>query len=625
MASPGSDRENSSSSSSGGKSENPFIQFKRYTDAKVSSILQGILGLPSAFSSNANEPKTRWADFDDDLKRRDELQARQRALKNSESRELNNEDENVGKVSKEISGFFATPQCNPNNQHNVMDDEGELHDVRFYSPVTKSLFAHLNRSPDDDQIEWKNQLFTSPELTWDILGKCWPWSGNIYKLHESQISSSPLNMVQAMTLNTLNRTAKRSECRWFHSDRSVLPYILFSPYSPLALSVQPTAVPGPRPVHTSYSDTSAGMRWCDAFEDLLLVSSGREMMPSKPLSPEDYESSSDTSQPTRSDTLHNKQTAISRMTWINGLQAQGLLERNAFLNRPSLSEVGLLLSLLSPLMAISSGEADREARSQNQRDLPETEEEIHEYFQSLASEAKKVNEEVRPPFSDIMSLVGFFENMANEAESVEQVVDRLEALRDQKFGQPAERSGNSKGFSLEAFLRGHPPTQRSAGTQTDMDSEITGSNNDDKELGGHQTQAGLFEQQRKELMMARQGQASSGGMHQEQSAQVSSTGRENSESKKNDRIISTITTTEQTTSVDGTKMTTVSVTKCYADGRSVTTETFHSETPNFDDIRRSWNQNNDEKDGREVDQKAATEKEGKEDIGKSKGRGWFWN
>src|SRR4051794_7791501 len=66
------------------KPDNPFIKFRQFADAQISSLLQGIIGLPSALSKG--QGNTRWADFDDELRRRDELQTRQKELRESEAK-----------------------------------------------------------------------------------------------------------------------------------------------------------------------------------------------------------------------------------------------------------------------------------------------------------------------------------------------------------------------------------------------------------------------------------------------------------------------------------------------------------------------------------------------------------
>ena len=51
---------------------NPFIKFRQFADEQISTLLQGIIGLPSALSKVPGNAT--WAYFDDDFRRRDDLQ-----------------------------------------------------------------------------------------------------------------------------------------------------------------------------------------------------------------------------------------------------------------------------------------------------------------------------------------------------------------------------------------------------------------------------------------------------------------------------------------------------------------------------------------------------------------------
>ncbi|PQE23814.1 glycerol-3-phosphate dehydrogenase mitochondrial protein [Rutstroemia sp. NJR-2017a BBW] len=73
-------------------STNPFIRFRHYADEQVSSVLQGVIGIPSIFSRPTGNQQ--WAVFDEELRRRDELQARQRKLKEAAERLQKNESSN---------------------------------------------------------------------------------------------------------------------------------------------------------------------------------------------------------------------------------------------------------------------------------------------------------------------------------------------------------------------------------------------------------------------------------------------------------------------------------------------------------------------------------------------------
>lgn len=65
---PSDDRSNRSSTDNDNNNDNPFISFKRYADEQISSILQGVLAFPSAFTSTS--PHDRWKAFDEEARRR---------------------------------------------------------------------------------------------------------------------------------------------------------------------------------------------------------------------------------------------------------------------------------------------------------------------------------------------------------------------------------------------------------------------------------------------------------------------------------------------------------------------------------------------------------------------------
>jgi len=200
------------------KSDNPFIKFRQFADEQISSLLQGIIGLPSAFSGKPSENQ-RWAIFDEDLRRRDELQARQQELRESEARRV---DKHATEADEDLpvrtmanwGAFTRWLKEAPPGDH---DNDG-MRDVPLYSPVTKSLFAHLRQSVDGDE-DWTNS---------DDCASNWPQT-NVWLVKPYERSSNPLITAQYMIRNDLNFSSM------FRSNYSLLPYMLFSPYSPLRL------------------------------------------------------------------------------------------------------------------------------------------------------------------------------------------------------------------------------------------------------------------------------------------------------------------------------------------------------------------------------------------------------
>ncbi|KAH7323824.1 hypothetical protein BKA65DRAFT_511546 [Rhexocercosporidium sp. MPI-PUGE-AT-0058] len=230
------------------KPNNPFIQFRQFADTQISSLLQGIIGLPSAFSKRPPDDP-RWAGIDDGLRRRDELQARQKELKESEARKLHPE---TSDNEAQPAAWTAVGTNFPSREYQPLGRREHKYgtsskDLLLYSPVTKSLFAHLQQQ-DFDEADW-NDLKTP--TTWGDKGfllSCFP-----YKLRNDQLSpqldQDDMLVTHFFLYNELNSASR------LRSEYSLLPYLIFSPYSPLRLD---SAEPGED--HFPY---------CEAFEDLV--------------------------------------------------------------------------------------------------------------------------------------------------------------------------------------------------------------------------------------------------------------------------------------------------------------------------------------------------------------------
>jgi hypothetical protein len=240
------------------KTDNPFIKFRQFADAQIGSLLQGILGLPSAFSKPTED--TRWAVFDEDLRRRDELQARQKELKESEARRQDRQmsDDGGAIPVRKSTDWRPSPGWNDQAPAKYQDENNEEMDpvkareIPLYSPITKSLFAHLRQRPEEDDNDWKQT---------DLVEST-GWVEGLLGLH-SMLNVRPDSMrtLQSMFYNELNRKST------YRSEYSLLPYLLFSPYSPIRLSTAPS-VPNPLMSKTT-KILQDDFPYLDAFEDLI--------------------------------------------------------------------------------------------------------------------------------------------------------------------------------------------------------------------------------------------------------------------------------------------------------------------------------------------------------------------
>jgi len=250
MASPADRDKDSTSDGKQSKADNPFIKFRQFADTQISSLLQGIIGLPSAFSKGSSDDP-RWAGVDDGLRRRDELQARRRELKESEARKLqyqtSDEEDRFARPTERT--YFVGEGYQPlGDRENTLDVPTK--DLPLYSAVKKSLFAHL-QEPDFDEADWKD-LRTPP--TWGqkgFLPQFYPLKLLPHQL-PTYYDNEGVGTTRCLIYNELNSS------NLLRSDYSLLPYLLFSPYSPLKLE----------------NDFSTGsyLPWSDAFEDLIATS-----------------------------------------------------------------------------------------------------------------------------------------------------------------------------------------------------------------------------------------------------------------------------------------------------------------------------------------------------------------
>lgn len=192
--------------------------------------------------------------FDEDLRRRDEQQARQQELRESEAKRLgrratDGEDVRVpGRMLAKWPAFARWAEEAPITGHEV---DG-MKDVPLYSSVTNSLFAHLRRPTDEEDADWNKRdgpsTFWMPSYSWYL------------KPH--QRSSNALKAVQYMIYNDLNSSPM------LRSSYSLLPYLMFSPYSPYRLVESLSNSP-------QYWERDT-FSYIDAFEDLIRTTQPRK-------------------------------------------------------------------------------------------------------------------------------------------------------------------------------------------------------------------------------------------------------------------------------------------------------------------------------------------------------------
>jgi hypothetical protein len=225
------------------KRDNPFIKFRQFADEQISSLLQGITGLPSAFSKEPGN--ARWAVFDEELRRRDELISRQKQLKEWETEKT----EQVAKegIPEKSSGWTPILQQDSEAPPNDRNTHGcEIRDLPFYSPVSMKLFMHL--------LEESAQ---PPH---------WGTRRDIRQKFRGLPVYNGSGAVDHMSATQLHIYHDLVSGPYLRSEYSLLPYLLFSSYSPLKLASDELS---------SKPDALDPFPYMDAFKDLLLVSRKR--------------------------------------------------------------------------------------------------------------------------------------------------------------------------------------------------------------------------------------------------------------------------------------------------------------------------------------------------------------
>src|SRR5438045_4413239 len=98
-------------SSSSEKSENPFIRFRRFADAQIGAILQGIIGLPSVFSKPPHDANAKWPDIHDNSKPRDLCKEEKQAAESRGAETWSGSDEEEVEIPvRKFRGWCPSPE-----------------------------------------------------------------------------------------------------------------------------------------------------------------------------------------------------------------------------------------------------------------------------------------------------------------------------------------------------------------------------------------------------------------------------------------------------------------------------------------------------------------------------------
>ena len=539
---PTTDRDEEDTTNETSKPANPFIKFRQFADSQISSLLQGIVGLPSAFSKNPNNG--RWAEFDEDMRRRDELQKRQNGLRDSET-------------GKNEVRWPSWAKAEPDDEE--MDDRFER-DIPLYSPVSRSLFSQLRCSKEDDgpKNDWK---------PWDE-GSGIAFQPSIYSTLKGQV---PIKVFQTAVYHDLQSSPV------FRSDYSLLPYMLFSPYSPYHLGY-----------HRKEADH---LNYDAAFIDLMLATQNRPMS-SMPL-----------------------QTACilpiePQRNLLYSMWAHGVLQQKSVTKYPSVISFQDILN-----GDLSSGPEKLSTSKETSPWDPETELELYERFLHRASSSIGVADVIESFFNDAQDWVqerlesldpSEFRRQLEEVtglplSDIKRQLGEVTGLLGQETGNQVEDERRAKAmkvlrslFDLPAEVREIPEERRRV-PEKFSETKIA------KELEEFKSQADPEKVISSSTSTDRK-------VNEDGSVETSVTVYK--EYADGEKVEASCTKTEHIIR-DGSVSTNVEVWKQYADGRTTITSTSHNEELPYDRGQSTERENKpDEKKNEKIDEKR---------------KGWFWN
>lgn len=267
-----SDDRNNNNSGPSSCSENPFIRFRQFADSHISSLLQGVLGLPSAFTNKPDSP--RWADFDKELRRKGDSEAMQeKARQKIEDQRMAAEGHLSGDVKSSMSPladtlpFYLSVGLREPLEYSYVPvysssngSEGgpfELSDVPLYSSFNGKHWQTLSRysRPEPSMPLPDRSTLTTFDWRRPMEPKA-PWSDN-----PDMFYHEAMQVTNAFVLKMLNQSSGPHHLP--SNKPSLLPYLLLSPYSPLKLSTM------------AQTDVNMGIKspdlfpYTEAFADLL--------------------------------------------------------------------------------------------------------------------------------------------------------------------------------------------------------------------------------------------------------------------------------------------------------------------------------------------------------------------
>jgi len=562
MTSSNSSRDNGAEDGSKKPSENPFVKFKRTVDDHVSSVLQGIVGLPSILTRHPNDANARWAELDADLQRRQEAVERkpsERLARSYDSERVSDEEE----VEIPVKKFSERPSGSGNSREHPTYAGENYNDYDLYSSFEKREIDRLNAVPPGE-----------PWLQ-DQAGESFTWrpdsTGTIIEGVQQRFRASLRDVVGKFA-------TRKIDCD-MTNEKTLVPYLLFSPYSPLALTHLPPLQPRISGWEYDHHDE---FTYCDAFEDLLQTS--RDAAATEYWSPKSIMSSfSQWVSPlgswrrtrfnlfTNEDLAEKITVADYGIAWTLSLGQKMLLYQDpySFFDISVVeTELGRAIAPKTPIVLLTLLNYADKMRQYGSDGLPQTEQDM--YDQLLLSNSKQSNDQEK------------FGGTLIELVSVLAAAGRV--LSDVFRGIDSENQ--------------NAPSMKTISTSTQT--EITDSH-------GHKTSTESSYEKSPESSL-------------EDVAEKTEIQKDPTSTSDMDRVIGNVvsltTSKEQELMEDGTVKTIITIEKIFEDGKKQVIRTTQIQSPSWDkqeggthDDSRKVDEGNDENDMKDKS---------------VKGKGWFW-
>lgn len=231
-----SDSSRDASKNNNKNNDNIFVQFKRNVDHQISAMLSGFIGMPSHMRRNEREEDNRWQDIENDRQRRIDERTR-------------NEQ------------YMASPEQKLSPPATMDRGHGAENGQEFEIPVKKFRLTaqeSMENEPKCPYFEYDYDLYS-------------PFSTNeMERLTAACKNERPaylhiLSGVQQRFFASMKDTHHGSQDSEMAKEKTLMPYLLFSSYSPLRLVHLPPLRRRDMPAMLTFS-------YAEAFEDLLEMS-----------------------------------------------------------------------------------------------------------------------------------------------------------------------------------------------------------------------------------------------------------------------------------------------------------------------------------------------------------------